>query len=142
MLRIIGGDGRQYGPIEADKVRQWIAEGRANAQTMVQPEGSAEWKPLGSLPEFTASLAEAVVPPVLRAPDFRKSKLAAGLLGIFVGGLGIHRFYLGYIGLGIAQIAVTFVTCGVGYLWGFVEGILILAGSTITTDADGRPLGE
>ena len=142
MFRIIGGDGRQYGPIEADKVRQWIAEGRANAQTMVQVEGSAEWKPLGSLPEFASSLAEAVVPPVLRAPDLRKSKLAAGLLGIFVGGLGIHRFYLGYIGLGIAQIVVTFVTCGIGYLWGFVEGILILAGSVITTDADGRPLGE
>jgi hypothetical protein len=71
-----------------------------------------------------------------------KSKMAAGLLGIFLGGFGIHRFYLGYVGIGIAQIAVTVVTCGAGALWGFIEGILILAGTTITTDAKGEPLTE
>ena len=38
-----------------------------------------------------------------------KSKLAAGLLGIFLGSFGVHRFYLGFIGIGIAQIAVTLV---------------------------------
>lgn len=70
-----------------------------------------------------------------------KSKLAAGLLGILLGGLGIHRFYLGYTGLGIAQIAVTVVTCGFGALWGFVEGILVLTGN-INRDALGRPLKD
>ena len=70
-----------------------------------------------------------------------KSKLAAGLLGIFVGELGIHRFYLGYIGIGIIQIVVTLITFGIGGLWGFIEGILILAG-TINKDAQGRPLRE
>ena len=70
-----------------------------------------------------------------------KSKLAAGLLGIFLGGFGIHRFYLGYVGIGIAQIAVTLVTCGAGGIWGFIEGILILTGS-INTDAKGQPLKE
>ncbi len=71
-----------------------------------------------------------------------KSKLAAGLLGIFVGGLGVHRFYLGYIGIGIAQIFVTLLTFGVGALWGFIEGILILTGAGIKKDAKGRPLKE
>lgn len=71
-----------------------------------------------------------------------KSKLVAGLLGILLGGLGIHRFYLGYIGIGVLQIVVTMVTCGAGSLWGFIEGILIIAGSTITTDAEGRPLTD
>ncbi len=71
-----------------------------------------------------------------------KSKLAAGLLGIFLGGLGIHRFYLGYTKLGIIQILVTVFTCGLGSLWGLVEGILIIAGSTITTDASGKALRE
>ena len=71
-----------------------------------------------------------------------KSKLTAGLLGIFLGGFGVHRFYLGYTTMGIIQIVVTLVTCGIGSLWGFVEGILILAGSTITTDANGYPLGD
>ena len=68
-----------------------------------------------------------------------KSKMAAGLLGLFLGAWGIHNFYLGNTGRGIAQIIVTLVTCGVGGLWGFIEGILILTGS-INTDADGKPL--
>ena len=70
-----------------------------------------------------------------------KSRLAAGILGIFVGGLGIHRFYLGYTGIGIAQIAVTLVTFGIGALWGFIEGILILTGN-FNRDAKGRPLRD
>ena len=69
-----------------------------------------------------------------------KSRMAAGLLGIFIGGLGVHRFYLGYTGIGVAQIFVTLFTCGVGHLWGFIEGILILTGSTIVADASGKPL--
>ncbi|HHW28566.1 MAG TPA: NINE protein [Syntrophomonadaceae bacterium] len=68
-----------------------------------------------------------------------KSKIVAGILGILLGGLGIHRFYLGYIGIGIIQIIVTLVTFGFGAIWGFIEGILILVG-TIDKDAQGRPL--
>lgn len=71
-----------------------------------------------------------------------KSKIVAGILGLFLGGLGIHRFYLGYTGIGILQIVVTFITCGIGAWWGFIEGILILVGSTITTDSEGRPLKD
>lgn len=71
----------------------------------------------------------------------QKSKLAAGLLGIFLGGIGVHSFYLGYTGKGVAQIVVTCVTCGIGSLWGFIEGILILCGQ-ITVDANNVPLGE
>jgi TM2 domain-containing membrane protein YozV/ribosomal protein S27E len=71
-----------------------------------------------------------------------KSKIVAGLLGVFLGGWGVHRFYLGYIGIGIAQIVVTLVTCGIGSVWGLIEGILILTGSSITTDANGRPLRD
>ena len=69
----------------------------------------------------------------------RRSKLVAGLLGIFVGGLGIHNFYLNKIGLGVIQIVVTLVTCGLGSLWGFIEGILILC-DRITVDGDGNSL--
>ena len=68
-----------------------------------------------------------------------KSKMTAGLLGIFLGAFGVHRFYLGFTGLGVAQIAVTVFTCGLGSLWGVVEGILILTGS-IDRDADGQLL--
>ena len=75
----------------------------------------------------------------LRPPD-AKSKLVAGLLGIFLGGFGVHRFYLGYTQIGVIQIIVTIVTCGLGSIWGLVEGILILTGSGIKEDAEGRPL--
>jgi TM2 domain-containing membrane protein YozV len=72
-----------------------------------------------------------------------KSKIAAGLLGIFLGGFGVHRFYLGFTRIGIIQIVVTIFTCGIGSLWGFVEGILYLVGSNgYTTDATGRPLRD
>lgn len=70
----------------------------------------------------------------------QKSKLVAGLLGIFVGGLGIHNFYLGYTGKAIAQIVLSFCF-GIGAIWGLVEGILILVGK-IDKDAKGVPLKD
>lgn len=71
----------------------------------------------------------------------RKSKMAAGLLGIFLGAWGIHNFYLGYTKRAIIQIILTFCSCGIGSLWGFIEGILILCGN-INTDANGNPLAD
>ena len=77
-----------------------------------------------------------------------RSKVVAGVLGILLGGLGVHRFYLGYVGIGILQIFVTFLGIGFcfslpfpfGAVWGFVEGILCLTGHF--RDVDGRPLRD
>ena len=52
MYKILGADQREYGPVTADQLRQWITEGRANSQTMVQGPDSTEWKPLSSFAEF------------------------------------------------------------------------------------------
>lgn len=75
----------------------------------------------------------------------RKSKIAAGILGILLGAFGVHNFYLGYNGKAIAQLLITVLTCGIGApvssIWGLIEGILILTGS-INTDANGVPLGD
>jgi hypothetical protein len=70
MYRIIGADGNQYGPISADQLRQWIAEGRANAQTKILAEGTTEWKPLSEFPEFfpSTSAPGAMPPPPSPAP--------------------------------------------------------------------------
>lgn len=76
----------------------------------------------------------------LKISNGYKSKVAAGVLGIILGGIGAHRFYLGYIWIGVLQIILTFFTCGFAAIWGFIEGILILCNSGITTDADGNPL--
>ena len=55
-----------------------------------------------------------------------KDKTTAGILGILLGSLGIHHFYLGSTTTGIIEIVLTFVTCGIGGLLGLVEGILLL----------------
>lgn len=74
-----------------------------------------------------------------------KSKIAAGLLGIFLGYLGIHNFYLGYTGKAIAQLLISLLSCGTlafaSAIWGLIEGILILTGS-MDKDADGNPLKD
>ena len=74
-----------------------------------------------------------------------KSKMAAGLLGIFLGSLGVHNFYLGYTGKAIAQLLISVLTCGIGAaatsIWGLIEGILLLTGS-ITVDGKGIPLKD
>lgn len=79
------------------------------------------------------------------ASSSQKSKIAAGLLGIFLGSFGVHNFYLGYTGKAVAQLLITLLTCGFGAfissIWGLIEGIMILTGS-ITTDGKGNPLAD
>ncbi len=53
--------------------------------------------------------------------SYQKSKIAAGLLGIFLGAFGIHKFYLGYNTQGLILLLVTVLTCGFG---GFITGII------------------
>lgn len=77
----------------------------------------------------------------------RKSKLAAGLLGIFLGGLGIHNFYLGFTNKAITQLLlgtigwILIIPGCVSWIWGLIDGILILSGS-VPTDANGVPLKD
>ena len=68
-----------------------------------------------------------------------KDKTTAGILGILLGGFGIHRIYMDYVGIGLLQIVVTFITLGLGGIWGFIEGVLILVQDD-WTDSDGRLL--
>jgi TM2 domain-containing membrane protein YozV len=53
----------------------------------------------------------------------------AGIFGVLLGGLGVHKFYLGYTKEGIIQIVISVVTCGIGSLIGFIEGIIYLTKS-------------
>ena len=75
--------------------------------------------------------------PTTGIPYSDKSKIVAGLLQILLP-LGIGRFYMGDTNLGIAQLLVTIFTCGIGGIWPFIDGIIILV--TDKTDADGRML--
>lgn len=123
------------------------------------PAGPQAHQPYAGQPQYQA------YPPVSQQPQYQqqppmpypaygytqpKSKLVAGLLGIFLGGLGIHRFYLGYTKVAVIQLILTLVlgifTLGLGFivgLWGVIEGIMIIAGSAqFRTDAQGVPLRD
>ena len=73
-------------------------------------------------------------------PFSDKQKLTAGLLQIFLGGFGVGRFYTGHNGIAIAQIAVTWLTCGLGGIWPLIDGIMMLTGKV--PDSLGRPLRD
>lgn len=74
-----------------------------------------------------------VAPEAPEKPKSDKSKLAAGLLGLFLGTLGVHNFYLGYTGKAVAQLLITVLTCFIGSIatsiWSLVESVLILCGN-------------
>lgn len=69
----------------------------------------------------------------------QKSKLVAVLLAFFLGGIGIHDFYLGYTKYGIIKIVLTVCTgCG-GGIWALIDFVRLLTGS-LHTDANGVEL--
>jgi len=77
---------------------------------------------------------------------YAKSRVVAGLLGIFLGAFGIHRFYTGHTGIGVLMLLITVFSLGilaaVTSIWGLIEGILYLVSKTgsYSRDASGRPL--
>ena len=111
----------------------------SNPYAQTYPTSSGYGQPYGT-PNFEQFTVEEV-------PWSSKNKLAAGLFGILLGALGVHNFYLGNTGKGVAQLLITILSFGmlswVSAIWGLVEGILILAsevGSKWDLDALGRPM--
>jgi TM2 domain-containing membrane protein YozV len=62
-------------------------------------------------------------------PAGAEKKIPAGILGILLGTLGIHKFYLGYTKEGVIQLIIGVCTCGVGGIIGLIEGIIYLTKS-------------
>lgn len=97
-----------------------MAQYCTNCQTALAPVGSSGYQPMQSVNPGAMT-------------DWKQlgadKKIVAGILGILVGGLGVHKFVLGYTTEGIIQIAITLVTCGVGSLIGLIEGIIYLTKS-------------
>ena len=113
MYKIIGADGKEYGPVTSDQICQWIAEGRVNAQTKVQPAGSADWTRLGEVSEFANAFGAPVTPP----PITPTSPGTAAAAREKTSGLAITSLVLGVLGL---------FTCGVTALVGLILGIVAL----------------
>ena len=93
MYKIVGADQKEYGPISADQILQWISEGRVNGQTLARLD-EGPWKPLSTFPEFTAALPMSV-PPTL-PPGGR----AGSPLGVAprANGMAITGFVCGLLG--------------------------------------------
>jgi hypothetical protein len=153
MYKIIGADGREYGPVAAGQLRQWLAEGRANAQTLALAPGAQEWKPLGALPEFAGQVAPPGPPVIGPLPGIsmpgqpRKTNAFAvgglifgilslmcccgcpfnilGLVFSFVGLLQINRHPEFYEGRGAAIAGL--ILSGASLLFGFGAALLNLA---------------
>ena len=135
MYKIIGIDGRPYGPVNAEQIRRWAAENRVNAQTLVQLEGSAEWKPLAGIPELAAGL-NGVLPPMTPPSAYTSrasGKVPAGICGILLGAFGVHKFILGYTGAGLVMLLISLLSCfmlsPLMHLIGLIEGIIYLCKS-------------
>ena len=115
------------------------------------PPGQQYGPPPGQFPppvgQYPPSYVDPSAPygrhPMTGEPLSEKSKVVAGLLqllGLF-GLVGIGRIYLGYTGLGIAQLVVGLITCGIGaVIWGIIDAVLILTDKV--RDPDGRPLRD
>ena len=113
MFKLLGADQKEYGPVSADQIRQWIAQGRANGQTKAQAAESTDWKPLAEFPEFADALRAAASPagqpptppgsPPLPPPK--------------TSGMAITALVLGCLGI---------LTCGITSLFGLILGIIAL----------------
>jgi hypothetical protein len=96
MYKIIGADGKEYGPVTAEQLKQWITEGRVNAQTRVQLEGSPEWKTLSQLPEFSPAVGAATPPMPVPVPVSVK---VFAVLNMVFGGVGLLCSPFSFIGI-------------------------------------------
>ena len=116
-------------------------EGYGAPQYGAPPYGAGQYQP----PQYTQPPQQNYYQPQYVVPQYnvppagynQKSRLAAGLLGILLGTLGVHNFYLGFTTRGVVQLLVSIIggifTCGMATVaiavWGFVEGVLLLAAS-------------
>lgn len=144
MYKIIGGDQKEYGPVSAEEIRRWIAERRLQAGSLVQAQGTTDWKPLSLFPEFSAalaSLAPAAFPitPATSLTEQRSNSMATA-------GLSLSAFALICCGCAPAAIlGLIFSIIGLNQanrdplqtgkalaISGIVIGVIALLGNIIT----------
>lgn len=128
------------GPYPLSEVNRLLREGGLSPNDLAWVEGTPDWTRLGSVPGVTAG-----PPPLSRAmvdgePVSDRLVLPAFLLAFFVGVFGVHRFYVGKTGSGVAMLVLTITVIGslVTVVWATIDWILIVCG--VFRDAEGRRL--
>jgi hypothetical protein len=108
MYRVIGGDGKEYGPVTLEQLKTWIAESRFNAQSRIRSEGSFEWKRASEIPEVAELLGVPVTAPA--APPLPVENVAAqasqglAITSLVLGIIGVVAVFCGGLLAGIAAI--------------------------------------
>lgn len=131
---------RQNGPVRFSDLQDLIANGTVGGSTLVWKQGMDEWAPASRVPGLHSGPAAGSPPPLrtaaARSPDLQQAgttKLAAGICGILLGGLGVHKFIYGATTPGVILLLITVCTCGVGAMAtgiiGLIEGIIYLTKS-------------
>ena len=126
MYKIIGADGREYGPISLEQLRQWHAEGRVNAQTRVLVTGEANWKTIAELAELAAAVPSFATPQPIRPPT------GPSLTGL---PQRTNGFAIAGLILGIFSFVLAFCCCG-GLPFNLLGLIFSLVG---LSQINGRP---
>ncbi len=140
----VGNDRR--GPFTIEQLQ---AQG-IGPESLVWAEGMAEWQPASRVPALSAILSVPPGPTFPPSPsmpfspppaggflysrtEVNSKKVMAGVLGILFGGLGVHKFVLGFAGAGAIMLCVSLATCGFGAMVmgpiGLIEGIIYLTKS-------------
>jgi hypothetical protein len=105
MYKIVGGDQREYGPVTSDQVREWIASGRANGQTLAAFEG-APWKPLSTFPEFADALRTATPPPMPPGTGGTPGQPGQAYMGAKSNNLAVWGLVLSAVGICCSPLAI------------------------------------
>lgn len=144
MYRIVGADGQQYGPADAAQIRRWFAENRVRRDSLVQLDGTAEWKPLSAFPEFAdlinaapgtpPPLFPAVTPPSAPDPDLLVAEVLARNPSVQIGScisrgwnLVTANFWLcvgvTFVGSVVANVPFLLGPAYAGLFWFFLKQI-------------------
>ena len=124
MFKILGADGREYGPVTADQIKKWVTDGRANRETQAQQTGDSNWKPLAQFAEFAEVLG--VPPPVVAPPPAAPAPIASVAGGPNVGaharakeavsGPAIGLIVTGALGIVLKALGLVFNLAGINFM--------------------------
>ena len=126
----------QQGPYTVEQLRTV----GLRPETLVWAEGMPQWQPAGQVAELHGLFGAPVAPmspvayPAPPSPSEAGSKkIAAGICALLLGGLGIHKFILGYTGPGVILLLITLLSCGLAapivHIIALIEGIIYLTKS-------------
>lgn len=119
MFTILGADGKEYGPVTAAKIAEWIAGGRANLQTKARRAGEGEWQTLGDFVEFNAAATPPPLPVSPVAPQAAATLQVVPDTELADRGIRLGAFVIDYI-LGVLATLPGFLILGPTFLSIFV----------------------